>query len=145
MLRLAHSGLPLPAQERIRDELHALLLHSQAARGVLLLDELGLLALYLPELLEGQGLSQGGFHHLDVYGHGVEALHQLLQRFPDASLALRWATLLHDVGKPRTRTLEAGRLHFYGHDRVGAALARQMLERLRGGRTHRRPHAAAAC
>lgn len=133
VLRLAHSGLPLPAQERIRDELHALLLHPQAARGVLLLDELGLLALYLPELLEGQGLSQGGFHHLDVYGHSVEALHQLLQRFPDASLALRWATLLHDVGKPRTRTLEAGRLHFYGHDRVGAALARQMLERLRGG------------
>ena len=80
-------------------------------------------------------MNQGGFHHLDVYGHGVEALHQLLQRFPDAPLALRWATLLHDVGKPRTRTLEAGRLHFYGHDRVGADLARQMMERLREGQT----------
>ena len=133
VMRLARSGLPLPAQERIRDELHALLLHPQAARGVLLLDELRLLALYLPELLEGRGMNQGGFHHQDVYGHGVEALHQLLQRFPDAPLALRWATLLHDVGKPRTRTLEAGRLHFYGHDKVGAALARQMLERLREG------------
>ncbi len=135
VLRLAHSGLPLPAQERIQGELHALLLHPQAARGVRLLDELGLLALALPELLEGQGVNQGGFHHLDVYGHGVEALHQLLQRFPGAPLALRWAALLHDVGKPRSRTVEAGRLHFYGHDRVGAALARQMLERLREGQT----------
>ena len=135
VLRLARSGLPLPAQERIQGELHALLLHPQAARGVLLLNELGLLALYLPELLEGQGMSQGGFHHQDVYGHGVEALQKLLQRLPDAPLALRWATLLHDIGKPRTRTLEAGRLHFYGHDKVGAVLARQMLEQLREGQT----------
>ncbi|WP_424949665.1 HD domain-containing protein [Deinococcus sp.] len=129
--RLAGSGLPLPAQERVRDELHALLLHPQAARGVLLLEELGLLALYLPELREGTSLTQGGFHHLDVFRHGVEALHQLLGRFPDAPLALRWATLLHDVGKPRTRSLEGGRQHFYGHDRVGAEMSRQMLERLR--------------
>ncbi len=131
VLRLARAGLPLPAQERVRDELHALLLHPGAARGVLLLHELGLLSLSLPELLEGEGLIQGGFHHLDVFRHGVEALHQLLVRFPYAPLALRWATLLHDVGKPRTRTGEGAGQHFYGHDRVGAAMAVQMLERLR--------------
>jgi len=131
VVRLARAGLPLPAQERIRDELHALLLHPQAARGVQLLETLGLLELYLPELREGLGLTQGGFHHLDVFWHGIEALHQLIRRFPNASLGLRWAALLHDLGKPRTASLDGGRLHFYGHDKVGAELARQVLERLR--------------
>ena len=131
VVRLARAGLPLPAHERVRDELHALLLHPEAARGLLLLHELGLLSLSLPELLEGADLIQGGFHHLDVFRHGVEALHQLLGRFPDAPLALRWATLLHDVGKPRTRSGEGAGQHYYGHDKVGAALAGQMLERLR--------------
>jgi len=131
VVRLAHARMPLPAQERIRDELHALLLHSQAARGVLLLESLGLLELYLPELREGVGLIQGGFHHLDVFEHGIEALHQLIRRFPEAPLSLRWAALLHDLGKPRTASLDGGRLHFYGHDKVGAEMSRQVLERLR--------------
>lgn len=130
---LTAGTLPLPAAERIRDELEALLAHGDAARGILRLEALGLLALTLPELREGLGMVQGGFHHLDVFHHGVEALHQLLARFPDADPALRWATLLHDVGKPRTRGLNprSGRTTFYGHDRVGAELAREMLTRLR--------------
>lgn len=130
---LAAGTLPRPAPERVRDELEALLGHPHAARGVLRLEDLELLALCLPELREGRGMVQGGFHHLDVFHHGVEALHQLLARSPDADLALRWATLLHDVGKPRTQGLNprSGRTTFYGHDRVGAELAREMLTRLR--------------
>lgn len=130
---LGAGTLPLPAAERIRDELEALLAHPDAAPGILRLENLGLLALTLPELREGLGMVQGGFHHLDVFHHGVEALHQLLTRFPDADLPLRWATLLHDVGKPRTRGTNprSGRTTFYGHDRAGAELAREMLTRLR--------------
>ncbi|MFC5849069.1 CCA tRNA nucleotidyltransferase [Deinococcus petrolearius] len=130
---LAAGTLPMPAAERVRDELHALLAHPEAARGLMVLEDLGLLALTLPELREGQGVTQGGFHHLDVFGHGVEALHQLLARTPDAPLPLRWAALLHDVGKPRTldRNPETGRRTFYGHDKVGAALTTQILTRLK--------------
>ncbi|EYB67480.1 metal dependent phosphohydrolase [Deinococcus phoenicis] len=130
---LAAGTLPMPAPERIRDEMQALLMHPEAARGVLRLEDLGLLALTLPELREGRGLTQGGFHHLDVFGHGVEALHQLLTRFPEADLPLRWATLLHDVGKPRTggTNAETGHTTFYGHDKLGAALTRGSLTRLR--------------
>ena len=130
--RLAKAGLPLPAAERIGDELDALLGTPDAARGVLLLRELGLLKLYLPELEEGLGLIQGGYHHLDVLHHNIEALHQLLSRFPDADLALRWATLLHDVGKPRSQGVnpDTGRQTFYGHAELGAELTRTMLERL---------------
>lgn len=129
---LARAEVPMPAPERIREEMHALLRHPEAARGLQHLENLGLLALTLPELREGQGVQQGGFHHLDVYNHGLEALHQLLARNPHASLPLRWATLLHDVGKPRTLSLnEDGRRSFYGHDKVGAALTETVLTRLR--------------
>ncbi|WP_415785513.1 CCA tRNA nucleotidyltransferase [Deinococcus saxicola] len=130
---LADGTLKMPAFERIRDELHALLMHPDAAHGLKRLEALGLLALTLPELSEGIGLQQGGFHHLDVFGHGLEALHQLLARLPDAPLPLRWAALLHDVGKPRAYTVDpaTGRTHFYGHDKLGAALAAQMLDRLK--------------
>lgn len=130
---LAGGTLRMPAAERVRDELHALLRHPDAAHGLKRLEELGLLELTLPELREGLDLQQGGFHHLDVFGHGLEALHQLLARLPDAPLPLRWAALLHDVGKPRSHTVDpaTGRTHFYGHDKLGAALATQMLTRLK--------------
>ena len=132
VMRLARDpSLPLPAPERVREELHALLLHPQAARGVRLLEELGLLPLYLPELSECRGVSQGGFHHLDVFRHSVEALHQLLGRFPDAPLALRWAMLLHDIGKPPTREEANGQVRYSGHERVGAEMARRRLKQLR--------------
>ncbi|WP_293910146.1 HDIG domain-containing metalloprotein [Deinococcus sp.] len=134
--RLAKAELPLPAAERVGDELDALLRTPDAARGVLLLHELGLLALYLPELTEGDGLIQGGLHHLDVLHHNIEALHQLLTRFQGADLALRWATLLHDVGKPRSQGInpDTGRQTFYGHAERGAELTRQILERLKRSR-----------
>lgn len=130
---LAAGALPHPAPERVRDELYALLAHPGAARGIRRLEALGLLALTLPELREGQGLGQGGFHHLDVFDHNLEALHQLLSRRPDAVMPLRWAALLHDVGKPRARTAdpETGRVSFHGHDRLGAELTQAVLTRLR--------------
>ena len=131
--RLAAEGLPLPASERVGAELNALLMSGNAAAGVLLLRELGLLRLYLPELLEGAGVIQGGFHHLDVLEHNIEALHQLLSRAPDAELSLRWATLLHDIGKPRTVGINpaTGRATYYGHAEVGADMAAAVLTRLK--------------
>ncbi|MEJ2292626.1 MAG: HD domain-containing protein, partial [Deinococcales bacterium] len=123
---------PLPAWERIRDELDLLLLDASAARGLLLADELGLLDAVLPELAMCRGVEQGGFHHLDVLRHSLEALHQLVQGFPDADPALRWATLLHDIGKPATKARgEDDRTHFYGHARLGQRLAQSALARLR--------------
>lgn len=127
---LSARWLPLPAPERVREELHALLGHREAARGLLRLEELGLLALTVPELREGIGVVQGGFHHLDVFEHNVEALHQLLARFADAPLPLRWAALLHDVGKPRAYALSDGQ-NFYGHDKLGAQITREVLARLK--------------
>ncbi len=127
---------PLPAPERVNDELSQLLLSDNAGPGMRLLHRVGLLPIYLPELAEADGVTQGGFHHLDVLGHSLEALHQLVRGFPDADLTLRWATLLHDVGKPATKTYdESGRYyHFYGHDKLGADLTQTLLGRLRAPR-----------
>lgn len=120
-----------PAAERIGAELSALIAAPRAAIGFAQLNELGLLAAYLPELTAGRGVGQGGFHHLDVLDHSLEALNQLLHGFPDASASLRWATLLHDIGKPGSAARLAGRSIFYGHDRLGAELTRKLLRRLR--------------
>ncbi len=129
-------ALPLPAWERVKEELEKIILSERAGFGFKRLDELGMLGLYLPELAEGRGVSQGSVHHLDVLSHGFEALHQLLQHFPDADVTLRWATLLHDVGKPRTKKEEddglgVHHLSFYGHAELGGEMAKNILSRLR--------------
>ncbi len=123
---------PLPAWERVNEELNRLLLNARSACGIRLLNQLGLLDVYLPELALSRGIGQGGFHHLDVLEHSVEALHRLTQGFPDADLALRWATLLHDIGKPACKTLDdrGNYYHFYGHDRLGSDMTKTMLRRL---------------
>lgn len=133
-LRAQRSGaLPMPAWERTQLELDKLLMSEAAPRVLGEAHELGLLALYLPELAACAGVEQGGFHHLDVLEHQLEALGQLLQRFPDADSALRWATLLHDLGKPATKRYDEARRshHFYGHAKLGAELGARLLTRLR--------------
>lgn len=126
-------SVKLPAWERVREELDRLILSSEAGRGFASLASLDLLEVYLPEVMRMKGVEQGGFHHLDVLEHSLEALNQLVQGFPEADLALRWATLFHDTGKPDTKTHdESGRYyHFYGHDKLGAELTARALQRLR--------------
>lgn len=122
--------LALPAWERVKEELGKIILSERAGFGFKHLDDLGMLELYLPELTEGRGVLQGSLHHLDVMNHGFEALLQLIQHFPDADVELRWATLLHDVGKPRTKREEDG-LSFHGHAELGGDMADKILARLR--------------
>jgi len=122
----------LPAIERVQAELSGCLASTAAGRAFAALDALGLLELTLPELTAGRGVEQGSLHHLDVLEHQLEALQQLVDAFPDADAALRWATLLHDVGKPPTRVDDGGvRPSFHAHDAVGAELCAQALRRLR--------------
>ncbi len=124
--------LPLPAWERVRVELDLIIMSPTPARGMRLLDSLGLLELYLPELTAGRGIEQGSMHHLDVLEHQIESLGALAAGFPEADLTLRWATLLHDIGKPLTHEhLEDDRPRFHGHAEEGSRLARQVMLRLR--------------
>jgi poly(A) polymerase len=118
--------------ERIRDELLKLFRPPHAARGLVLLRDSGLLERILPELAATVGCEQSPDFHPEgsVFNH----LCLMLEKLPaGASESLPWAVLLHDIAKPVTAEREAvtGRIHFYGHEKVGADLAEKILQRLR--------------
>ena len=115
------------AAERIRDELQKLLAAPQPSTGIELLRRGGLLERWLPELAAMVGVGQNRFHAHDVWTHTLLAC----DAAPAAKSRVRWAALLHDVGKPPTRVMRNGDWTFYEHDAVGAQLADQLLERLR--------------
>ncbi len=114
--------------ERVRDELSRILTGSDPKRGFELLDATRLLAEILPEVARMKGVEQPPDYHPegDVWTHTLLMLGHLQQ----APLDLAWGCLLHDAGKPLTQTFE-DRIRFSGHEKVGAELARQILERLR--------------
>src|SRR5579872_101363 len=122
-MREAASLTHTVAPERIADELSKLLTKARRPSiGIELLREVGALAEIMPELLEGWGVDQNEFHRFTVYYH---ALRTCDETPPD--LALRLAALLHDVGKPRTKSGP----HFYRHELVGEEMAKTILARLR--------------
>lgn len=113
------------SNERIRDELTKALTSPRPDRALRLLVALGLAPYTLPELLELRGVSQAPAHSKDVYEHVLRVVAGTAPR-----PGLRWAALMHDIAKPRTRTIENGKVHFFGHEDVGAVMARDILRRL---------------
>lgn len=112
--------------ERIRDELAKILLSLAPAHCLRMLMSTGLGAMVLPELEACRGVRQGkADRDLDVFSHILGAVEAAR---PD--LTLRLAALTHDLGKPACREIIADEVHFYGHDRVGAAMAGRILQRL---------------
>jgi poly(A) polymerase len=128
-IRQSAARLSIISAERIRDEFCKTLMTTRAPLGMELLRESGLLAQFAPELLEMFGVTQNEFHAYPVWDHTLIALGNLS---PDASLPLRLAILFHDVGKPRTKGKgDDGRIHFYGHQDVGAEIVRRWMNRLK--------------
>ncbi|MGK2849066.1 MAG: CCA tRNA nucleotidyltransferase [Minisyncoccota bacterium] len=123
--KLAHN-LKVVSQERIRDELSKIILSDSPNEGIALLQETHLLPFVLPELEEGIGVTQNLHHIYTVWEHNLRAL----ATCPSSKLEVRLASLLHDVGKPRTKRGEGLHATFYNHDHVGARMAEKMLTRL---------------
>jgi poly(A) polymerase len=122
-IRQASPALARISRERVRDELDKILLGPAPALGVALLCDLGLAEHSLPDLLALRGMRQEAGRHKDVFGHTLQVLDRTPPRLP-----LRWAALLHDVAKPKTLQVAAnGEVHFFGHDQVGARMARRIL------------------
>ena len=116
------------SRERIRDEMNKLLVSANPAKGLDLLVELGLMEWIVPEVLALRGVSQQAqrvIHTKDVYAHVLRVVERSSPR-----VVCRWSALLHDIAKPRTRTVEDGKVHFFGHEDVGAYMARDILKRL---------------
>jgi putative nucleotidyltransferase with HDIG domain len=146
------------AAERVFGELKRVVCADAARRGLELMAAHGLLDAVLPELAALRGIEQSVYHHLDVYEHTLEVLEAVaqLERDPGGAglgehaeavaallaapwaddltrgQAMRFAALLHDAAKAQTRAVRPdGRVTFMGHDVAGAALARDVLTRLR--------------
>ena len=123
------SSLEVIAQERIREEFTKLILADKAADGIRMMAEAGLLKYVVPELLEGIGVGQNKHHIYEVFEHNVRALDYAAGK--NYSLAVRLASLLHDVGKPRTKAGAGPDSTFYNHEMVGAKMTAKILDRLR--------------
>lgn len=112
--------------ERIREELIKILSSDYPADGVQLLYNAGLLDYILPELTKGVGMRQPGHHISDVFTHSLDALR--FTKNPD--WLVRFATLIHDIGKPATYKELNEKPTFYNHEVVGAHIARDIANRL---------------
>jgi len=128
--------LDIVSVERITGELTKLMLTPDPALGIDLLVQTGVADEVLPEVSRLRMEADEHHRHKDVYQHSLTVLRQAIALEPDygldGDLIVRLAALLHDIGKPRTRTLlPDGRVAFHLHEVVGAKLARRRLAALR--------------
>ncbi|HBZ86477.1 MAG: hypothetical protein A2509_08005 [Candidatus Edwardsbacteria bacterium RIFOXYD12_FULL_50_11] len=114
--------------ERIQQELNKMLLKAdQPSIGLWLMQRSGLLKEIFPELEAGVDVTQpGGYHRYKVFEHSIKSVD-----YAPKSLEMRLAALLHDIAKPRCREVFEGGAHFYGHDKLGEKIAKELLERLK--------------
>jgi poly(A) polymerase len=123
--------ISIVSQERITDELNKIISLDQPGRGFLLLDQTGLLEIILPELHQMKGVEQVNEQlHKDNFLHTIEVLDNIAMR--SDSLWLRWAALLHDIAKPRTRKFEPGTgWTFHAHEFIGAKMIPAIFRRMK--------------
>jgi len=144
--------------ERIRDELFKILQTDRAAENLKLMDKAGLLEKVLPQIAVMVGVRQGPYHHLDIWKHSLETVKQLetilsissadskLMAYLSEPLGgdrsrlalLKLAALLHDIGKPQSLRRKSNKIYFYGHDRVGRRIVRQLAIDLKLSNNERR-------
>lgn len=119
--------------ERVGAELNKLLLGAHPRAGLALLTQTGLADHVLPELPALRLERDEHLQHKDVYEHSLTVLDQAIAQEEDGpDLTLRWAALLHDIGKPATRRHESdGGVSFHHHEVVGAKLVRKRMRALK--------------
>ena len=121
-----HGRMEIVSAERIRDELSKLLVLPDPSAGLWFLCRTGLSDEFLPELNAMQ-LQQDPIHqHKDVLAHTIAVV-----RKTRPELRVRLAALLHDIGKPKTRSVGPGGVSFHHHEVVGARMAEERLRALR--------------
>lgn len=119
--------------ERIRDEFVKIIMSKNPSIGIVMLQKFKMLSTIIPELEEGIGCEQGGEHIFDVWNHLLHAVqHAADKNWP---LEIRLAALFHDIGKPKSRRFSENekkkKYTFYGHEVVGARMAKKIMERLK--------------
>ncbi|MDP1809186.1 MAG: CCA tRNA nucleotidyltransferase [Actinomycetota bacterium] len=118
--------LEIISKERVRDELSKLLVSDGPGPAIMTMVETGLAAHVIPELIELGRLRDPAHRHKDVLKHTLTVMANV-----PPELELRLAALFHDIGKPKTITSDAGEIHFFHHEVVGAKIAGRRLKELR--------------
>lgn len=114
--------------ERIREEFNKILLSDSPSKGILMLEQLGVLNQFFPELAACKGFNQHHpAHYEDVFSHTLRVL-----SLCENDLILRLSALCHDLGKIETLTFdENGIGHFYGHQKNSSEIAERVMRRLK--------------
>lgn len=122
--------LSILSKERITTELNKILMSSNPMYGIDLLESTGLLKVILPELSSLNYNGTEDKHHKNIYVHSVKVLGQLCKK--SGNLWLRWAALLHDIGKDSTRVWDHEKgWTFYGHETAGECMVEKIFTRLK--------------
>jgi poly(A) polymerase len=123
--------IKIVSAERIADELNKIIMCDRPSHGFVLLEQSGLLACIFPELHNMKGIeTKEGKAHKDNFHHSVKVLDNISNHTSD--LWLRWAALLHDVGKPVTKKYsEENGWSFHGHEFVGARMIPDIFRRMK--------------
>ena len=119
------------SQERITEELNKIMMAGRPGKGWLLLEKTGLLEIIFPELhlMKGVEEEEGQFHK-DNFLHTLEVLDNIAKKTDD--LWLKWAALLHDIAKPRTKKFEPGTgWTFHGHEFIGSKMIPGIFRKLK--------------
>ena len=117
--------------ERISEELNKILMQDKPSNGFILLDKLNILKIILPELESLKGIEEvEGKAHKDNFYHTLEVVDNISSK--TNNIWLRWAALLHDIGKPPTKKFnkEIG-WTFHGHEFIGSKMVKQIFNRLK--------------
>jgi len=119
------------SQERIADELNKIMMADKPSVGFNLLEKSGLLAVIFPALQAMKGVDEiDGIHHKDNFYHTIKVLDNLSEK--SDNLWLRWAALLHDIAKPRTKRFEPEiGWTFHAHEFIGAKMIPGLFRSLR--------------
>ena len=118
--------IQIVSTERIRDEFTKLLIGENPSLGIKALVESGLSQIVMPELDELKIEVDPNHHHKDVYEHTMVVVDRV-----SPTLVSRMSALLHDIGKPKTKGIENGKVHFRHHEVVGAKMSKKILKRLK--------------
>ncbi len=123
--------ITIVSQERITNEFTKILASPKPSIGLRILQEVGLLNYVFPEIEEMVGLEQTSkWHHKDIYNHTLQVVDNAaaLSNQPN----LRFAGLVHDIAKPRTRRLDKNKGYtFHGHDEIGARMLGKIAKRMK--------------